>query len=746
MTSISARANGKHKHHHNRCFDDDSDLANRWDGCLPLPTLSPIIARGVLFVVSVVCFAVSYDGEFVFDDSEAIVGNKDLKPETPLWSLVEHDFWGNKLNNKSHKSYRPLTVLTYRWNYYFANGLHPIGFHIINIILHGVVSVLFLSMFSILLDRLPSQLDKRRSSEVTPRGTEGVSKAAFLSALMFAIHPVHTENVAGLVGRADLLCAIFFLLSFLAYASACVDERGGSRYRPESVKWGRLLVSVLWCFLATFSKEQGITVIGVCFVYDIFVELSPWVRCLLQRVFVLATAAVVFLLMRLQVMGLSPPTFQVPDNPHSFVEGAVYRGFNYNYLYSINGWLLLNPWWLCFDWSMGCVPTIVSLSDHRLVCVFVLWAVIGSVVFHALTGELTHEKRCVVLALGVLVIPFLPASNLLFRVGFVIAERNLYLPSAGFCLLVSLGAVRLSSYAHLRQIVGAGLSLLCVMFVARCVHRSQHWRAELPLYSEGEKVCPLNGKVHYNIAKLQADRGETDYAIQKYRLAIELNPEYDQAMNNLANILKDRGDNLEAETLLTKAVTINPVFAAAWMNLGIVQASLKKYDQSETSYRTAISHRHNYPDCYYNLGNLYLDQKRHQEALLAWHNATRLKPQHHNSWSNAIILLDNLGRQDQAVKMGVAALKHLPESAMLWFNVANVQGKMELWEDSEHSFLSAIRLDGREARYHLNLGVLYHRWGKLEKAEKAYKVALQLDPNNPIIHENLGMLQKKRQT
>ncbi|KAK7090856.1 protein O-mannosyl-transferase TMTC4-like [Littorina saxatilis] len=770
MTAFAMhKTNGKHKNYN----DPNATPQKRWDDCLPLPALSPVVTRLILFVVSIVCFVVSYDGDFVFDDSEAIVGNKDLQPERPITDLLYHDFWGNKLTNKSHKSYRPLTVLTYRWNYWLAGGLHPLGFHVVNIVLHGVVSVLFLSAFSSLL----SGQGTSRTAGHDDEKASPVSKSAFFCSLLFAVHPVHTESVAGLVGRADLLCAVFFLLSFLAYVRACSDDENGSVYRPERVGWSWMLLSALCCFLATFSKEQGITVIGICCAYDIIIvsgvdplkliglkssassskqkahqnghnshpeELSPWVKCLIQRQCVLVVSAFVFLLVRLQVMGLSPPTFQVPDNPHSFVNGSLYRGLNYNYLYAINGWLLLNPWWLCFDWSMGCIPTITSLADPRLVFVCVFWAFIGCLVFHTLSGELVHEKRCAMLGLAFLVGTFLPASNLLFRVGFVIAERNLYLPSAGFCILVTMGTVRLSSYRPLRQMVGVGVCLLCLVFIARCIHRSRHWRDELTLYSEGEKVCPLNGKVHYNIAKLRGDRGEVDFAINKYRLAIELNPEYDQAMNNLANILKDRGENLEAHSLLTRAVTINPEFAAAWMNLGIVQAQLKQYEAAESSYRTAILHRRKYPDCYYNLGNLYLEQKRHEDALAAWHNATILKPEHVNSWSNAIILLDNLGHQEQAVRMGEVALKILPDAAPLWFNIGNTQGKLERWADSERSFLNAIRLDPREARFHLNLGVLYHRWGKLDKAEQAYRKALERDPHNPSTQENLNMLERKR--
>ena len=66
---------------------------------------------------------------------------------------------------------------------------------------------------------------------------------------------------------------------------------------------------------------------------------------------------------------------------------------NYNYLYAINGWLLLHPWWLCFDWSMGCVPVMASLADPRLAFVLLFWAVLGGLAVYTLSGDLGHEKR-----------------------------------------------------------------------------------------------------------------------------------------------------------------------------------------------------------------------------------------------------------------------------------------------------------------------------------------------------------------
>lgn len=185
----------------------------QWDRHIPLPRLSPLQAKVTVTVVALLCFINSYDGEFVFDDSEAIVNNKDLRPTTPLSNLWRNDFWGSNLSsNSSHKSYRPLTVVTFRLNYLLVGGLHPVGFHVLNILLHAVISALMIDMFAILTGGL-SYDEKGWIQNHAP-------KTSLLAALFFAAHPVHTESVAGIVGRADLLCALFFQLSFLAYCKA----------------------------------------------------------------------------------------------------------------------------------------------------------------------------------------------------------------------------------------------------------------------------------------------------------------------------------------------------------------------------------------------------------------------------------------------------------------------------------------------------------------------------------------------
>lgn len=748
-------------------------------------------------LLATACFSPSIDGEFVFDDNEAILSNADLLPETPVGSLLHNDFWGRPIaSNASHKSYRPLTVLTFRLNYAFAGGLHPRGFHACNLLLHAVVCVLVFEVVTLLCNGAALA-----SAEPPGGGSAGTigNGVPLFATLLFTVHPVHTESVAAIVGRADLLCALFFLSSFLFYHRSAACNKSGYWWRATLF----LSASMSCCLAATVSKEQGITVLGLCSAYDVVIlhgiQIFRWrkgtdsvwhifsSKPLLFRHAALAVTGMSIAGLRWSVMGFSPPTFQVADNPHSFVEPAWLRAINYSYLYALNGWLLLCPNWLCFDWSMGCVPTLTSpLADARLLAVLLLWTVAALLLWRCCrpsAGRLDYWTRLVVMAVAFIVIPFLPASNLFFRVGFVVAERALYLPSVGHCLLVALGLSRLLqrfavdagdavagqpllraaaapkaaasmvsslwdtapqawravSHYVLPPLLLAAFSALMVLHCARSATRSRDWTSEARLFASGTTVCPLNAKVHYNVAKVLADSGHTNEAIARYRVAISLSPEYDQAMNNLANMLKDSGALLEAEGLLDRVVQLRPEFAAAWMNRGIVKASLKKYDEAEISYAMALAHRSNYADCLYNLGNLRLEQKQHTAALHLWREAVRANPKHGRAWSNLLLLLDELGAVTDFDGAFTEAVSANPSDGRLYFIAGSAYGKAGRMEASQRCFSKAAELEPDNALYWSNLGVLYHRWGRYDQAEAAYRESLRLQ-HSEAVKKNLDSL------
>ena len=726
---------------------------------LPFYAASLIVAA-----VAFVCYLPSLDGDFVFDDSEAIVGNDDLKADVHWTELFLHDFWGKRLASKhSHKSYRPLTVLTFRWNYWLSRDFSPWGFHFTNLLLHPVVCVVLLTVCSIIVGRI-------EEGELEDSNFDSSWKS-FVVAILFAVHPIHTESVAGAVGRADLMSALCFFLAIWAFDQSCCvnnSSRCDSEGRPLSFSFPWIFICVALCGLAMLFKEQGITAVGICLIYDVIIICkvdvlklvkgqifavkenerqsdSWWVQSLLFRQFIMIISTTVILGARFHVMGTGPPKFQPVDNPASFSNSTLTRIATYNYIYALNGWLLVNPWWLCFDWSMGCIPLIENIWDIRIVSTLLFWVVMLALVRVALASENAVHQKNVTMGLALLVLPFLPASNLFFTVGFVIAERVLYVPVAGFCILVTTGLSQLWKHNNMKRPCGIALLFLIFIFSIRSIHRSNQWTNEIDLFTSGASVCPLNAKVHYNIGKVMSDQaGQNDIALAAYRKAVELHPKYDQAWNNLGNMLKDMGETQEAEQCLQNALDSNPEFAAAWMNLGIVKSSLNKPAEAERCYRMAIIHRRKYPDAYYNLGNLYIELNRFDDAVAAFRNATALKRDHHNSWTNLALLHETHERYSEAEAILQESLKFLPDHLGLIHNLANVLGKMGRYEESERYFKQALDLNPNSAQTHANLAVVYHRAGKLDLAEKWYRTSLELDPSNGLTKDNLNKLLKKK--
>ena len=129
-------------------------------------------------------------GDFVFDDKVAIVNNKDVFNISESWIKVfEHDFWGYNLTSTSHKSYRPFTILTFRWNGLVST--QAFGFHAVNIIFHVLNCNFVLKILKCYFN----------------------IKIATIASLIFAVHPCHTEAVCGVVGRADILWSFMALIS-----------------------------------------------------------------------------------------------------------------------------------------------------------------------------------------------------------------------------------------------------------------------------------------------------------------------------------------------------------------------------------------------------------------------------------------------------------------------------------------------------------------------------------------------------
>ncbi|XP_053692288.1 protein O-mannosyl-transferase TMTC2 [Sabethes cyaneus] len=276
---------------------------------------------------------------FVYDDRRAILGNPDVLSSTGWYQMLHNDFWGTPLTDSgSHGSYRPLCVASFKINY-LLDGFKPLGYHLVNVLLHCVATVLVVRLARHII---PSRY------------------GAAIAGLLFAAHPIHTEAVAGVVGRADLTACVFYLLALLAYIRhihwrQCTDLR----------HWLALGFTILLATAAVLCKETAVTALVVCAIYDIIKGYAgSRDKHRFRSVGILAVALGTMLHMRLS---LPRPAmlFSSADNPTAKIGSSWTRFLTFLYLPVFNFRMLVYPDVLSFDWGMDAIPRIASLFDRK---------------------------------------------------------------------------------------------------------------------------------------------------------------------------------------------------------------------------------------------------------------------------------------------------------------------------------------------------------------------------------------------
>uniref|UniRef100_A0A4W2H848 dolichyl-phosphate-mannose--protein mannosyltransferase n=1 Tax=Bos indicus x Bos taurus TaxID=30522 RepID=A0A4W2H848_BOBOX len=701
--------------------------------------LAPAGAAALLAGASCLCYGRSLRGEFVHDDVWAIVNNPDVRPGAPLlWGIFSNDFWGKGMaENTSHKSYRPLCVLTFKLNI-FMTGMDPFYFHAVNVILHCLVTLVLMY-----------------TCDKTVFRNRGL---AFVTALIFAVHPVHTEAVAGIVGRADVLACLLFLLAFLSY-NRSVDQCCVGESFPPTASPFFLLLSLFLGTCAMLVKETGITVFGVCLVYDLFSlshnhdkssngvihQRSPqqpgssptahplrengkqqrfphkgaWGGChampsepkssgfpvspgavwslmryltassnrnflltmrpFLKRATLVISYVIIVLYFRLWIMGGSMPLFSEQDNPASFSPYILTRFLTYSYLLAFNVWLLLAPVTLCYDWQVGSIPLVETIWDIRNGATILLAVVMALLSLHCLAAFKRLEHREVLVGLLFLVFPFIPASNLFFRVGFVVAERVLYMPSMGYCILFVHGLSKLCTWLNRCGATTLSVStvLLLLLFSWKTMKQNEIWLSRESLFRSGVQTLPHNAKVHYNYANFLKDQGRNREAIYHYRTA-----------------LKSQEKKEEAITLLKDSIKYGPEFADAYSSLASLLAEQERFKEAEEIYLAGIKKCPDSSDLHNNYGVFLVDTGFPEKAVAHYQQAIKLSPSHHVAMVNLGRLYRSLGDNSVAEEWYKRALQ--------------VARKTEILSP---------------------LGALYYNTGRYEEALQTYREAVALQPS-----------------
>lgn len=455
----------------------------------------------------------SLNGGFVYDDAGSVAKNVVVNGKVPLAEVFRRDFWGTPMSEPaSHKSFRPITTLTFRLNYLYSE-MDTYSYHVVNVLLHGIVSGLVMEV----------------STFVFTGNTQSDVIAQLVTGCLFGLHPVHAEVVSNMTSRGEMLMSLFFLLAFLSYA---ISIRAQTIQRHPILSFlGIYVVPALCMALSLFSKEQGATALITCVMYDFITNhysIVQYLRALFQgrssalqflkRTLVLAVETIAFCGLRYHVNGESSPDFIVDQNPAGFARDRFTRVFSVSWVYCLYIYDAVYPRYLCPDWSGKSIDLIESGRDVRILGVLALWtfalACLISLIFglpkqFSSNEQFKYCRRVILLAFFCFTAcPFLLSSNLLVVVGLMKADRVIYLPVLGYCILQAL-LVKVVCCTNIKPknvLPGSGIHWLghmlllveLALYCGKLHERNLAWSNSLSLWMSAYEVNPRSYHTMYN--------------------------------------------------------------------------------------------------------------------------------------------------------------------------------------------------------------------------------------------------------
>jgi Flp pilus assembly protein TadD len=502
--------------------------------------------------------------KFVYDDRQQVLNNAALTS----WSYVAHYFtqnvWALVDSHKAANYYRPLFLLWLKLNYSLF-GLTPVGWHALDILLQALVTV---EVF---------WLARRLLKAEVP---------AAISALLFAVHPVHTESVAWVSGATDPLVTVFMLaavLGFLRFLDC-----------PTRGNWSPYAWSLTFTVLALLSKEVAVIlpVVLIATAFGVRQDRAD-TRQIWQYALPIFLLMLAYLIIRRLVLGaVSYPlhTYSTYDVLFTLPSVLVFYGRQ-----------LLIPFWISpyANVSWQTAPDLRHFWIPFTTCCLIASA--------AVIGYRTSQQRPLLRALYAWsLLPLLPALYLtVLPPTELVHDRYAYGSSVGFSILIVFAgwkAAQKSPPLFGKTVAAVTLGALAIMTFSG----ELNWASDILLFTHAVNVSPGNDTAMMNLGVVYLENNHPEEGAAALRVVCERNPDYALAAYNLAHYLFVNHRDSEAEHFFERALTLDPTQEDWLLQFADIELRLGKISQAEQAVREAIRLRHDGPEFHLVLGAVLL--------------------------------------------------------------------------------------------------------------------------------------------
>ncbi|HXW68543.1 MAG TPA: tetratricopeptide repeat protein, partial [Dissulfurispiraceae bacterium] len=506
-------------------------------------------------------------------------------------------------------NWHPLTWVSHALDY-ASWGLNPLGHHMTNNILHSVNTFIVVILVTKLLEAW--HLSRQQKTRLHPSQERSYIVIAAVTGLLFGLHPLHVESVAWVSERKDLLCAMFFLLSTLAYTKY-VSSGDGLR--------NKYYILVLFLFaLALLSKPMAVSFPIVLLILDWhpfnrISSIKSFLSALLEKLPLIALSIVSSVLTVLaQKAGGAIRTFEViPLSSRLLVSAESLLSYLWKMILPLN----LVPYYP--------YPNDISLfsAEYLLPVIIVTGITVACIV-------MVKKQRLWLAVWGYYVITLLPVIGIV-QVGHqAMADRYTYLPSIGPFILIGLIAAWLwkkfppgrgagALFIIVAILIAGSLSFLTYKQIAM-------WKDSLNLWSYAARGVPEDPRIRGNLGIVYSRLNMPEKAMEQYLVAIKLKPNYAEAHNNLGLIYQSLNMPDKAIEQYLIAVKLKPDLGEPHYNLGRIYQSLHMPDKALNEYQEFVNLNPNIAEAHFNLGLIYYQTGQMENARRELITGLKIKP------------------------------------------------------------------------------------------------------------------------
>ena len=592
----------------------------------------------LLFAFAFLLYANTLGHGYAFDDSIVITENAFTKQGLAgIKDLVTKDFfegiYGNESMQLSGGRYRPLSLVMFAIEYEFF-GLNPFIGHLLNILFYALSGILLW------------HLSKRWFASF-----EYGNIAALFIALIFIAHPIHTEVVANIKSRDEIMAVFFLLLSLLSM----------DKYFKTANKVHILLIGFN-LFLSMLSKEHTfIYAMLMPIIAMVFYKEEPIEKRILPTIIAFSAAIIYFILRYSMVGGFGAENPDIMENP--FVQS------DFNEKFGTIGFILFKylqntifPWQMSSDYSFNQIP-FVGLSNPIALLGWGIFAFLGLWALNLIF----RKKHYFGFAILAFILPLGPTTNILFNIGAPMADRFLYVSTLGSSILLGGFLASKLSAQNFNIAFKKPLTFVFLAFIGAyslsTVMRNPVWENNLTLFGNDVKVASNSAKMQYyygsSLLKFYLENTQSSQAPSylanakvAFEKAVQINPQFHTAWYNLALVAWSQQDGQAAAQYCEKVLMLQPRHILTTELYGKVQARfLNNPQKSIQLLETAIyTYNRNTPENYAALAIAYAMSSNFDKAINLMETAISLNELDKSLWHNYAGILQQSGRAEAAAK------------------------------------------------------------------------------------------------